>query len=147
MKQCRVLVLEEVTRHRELSSTRSRYTCCSNRWVCLFPQEDKNPRGVSAESRRNSTSDDSRNRLRRVRSVIQVNLYPTDQHRLNNLSTADTVHILEPQWNPSVEKQAIGRVVRLGQTRKVTIVQYIMEKTVENVRASTNQSPSSIPND
>lgn len=59
----------------------------------------------------------------------------TNHCRLNNLSTADTVHILEPQWNPSVEKQAIGRVVRLGQTKKVTIVRYIMNKTIEGVSA------------
>ncbi|KAF2726768.1 hypothetical protein EJ04DRAFT_539274 [Polyplosphaeria fusca] len=50
---------------------------------------------------------------------------------LNSLSVANRIHILEPQWNPSVESQAIGRVVRLGQERPVTIVRYIMNKTVE----------------
>ncbi|KAJ5802175.1 uncharacterized protein N7503_004625 [Penicillium pulvis] len=37
---------------------------------------------------------------------------------LNNLSVASRVHILEPQWNPSIENQAIGRVLRLGQDKK-----------------------------
>lgn len=50
-----------------------------------------------------------------------------------NLTIASRVHILEPQWNPFVEKQAIGRVMRLGQKKKVTIVRYIVENTVEQV--------------
>ena len=55
------------------------------------------------------------------------------QHSLNKLIVANRIHILEPQWNPSVESQAIGRVLRLGQQRTVTIVRYIMEETVEKV--------------
>ncbi|KFA52196.1 hypothetical protein S40293_00600 [Stachybotrys chartarum IBT 40293] len=50
---------------------------------------------------------------------------------LNNLSVANRVYILEPQWNPSVEDQAIGRVVRLGQEKQVCVVRYIMKTTVE----------------
>ena len=50
---------------------------------------------------------------------------------LNKLCTANKVHLIEPQWNPSVESQAIGRILRLGQQRKVTIIRYIMEGTVE----------------
>lgn len=53
--------------------------------------------------------------------------------RLNNLSVANRIHILEPQWNPSIESQAVGRVVRLGQTRPVTVVRYIVKDTVEKV--------------
>ncbi|KAI1871349.1 uncharacterized protein JN550_004794 [Neoarthrinium moseri] len=50
---------------------------------------------------------------------------------LNNLSVASRVHILEPQWNPSMEDQAIGRVFRLGQTQQVCVIRYIVDKTVE----------------
>jgi SNF2 family DNA or RNA helicase len=50
---------------------------------------------------------------------------------LNSLSVANRIHLIEPQWNPSVEAQAIGRVVRLGQQRAVTVVRYTMNKTVE----------------
>ncbi|EEU36130.1 uncharacterized protein NECHADRAFT_53012, partial [Fusarium vanettenii 77-13-4] len=49
------------------------------------------------------------------------------------LTAADRVHIVEPQWNPSVEQQAIGRALRIGQKRKVTIVKYIVQNTVEEV--------------
>lgn len=48
-----------------------------------------------------------------------------------NLTAATQVHLVEPQWNPAIEAQAIGRAVRLGQTRTVTIIRYVMEKTIE----------------
>ncbi|KAF4469014.1 DNA repair rad5, partial [Fusarium albosuccineum] len=47
------------------------------------------------------------------------------------LTAADRVHIIEPQWNPSVEQQAIGRALRIGQMRKVTILKYMTKDTVE----------------
>lgn len=50
-----------------------------------------------------------------------------------NLTVANRVHILEPQWNPSIEKQAIGRVVRLGQEKSITVIRYIVENSVEQV--------------
>ncbi|KAH7163351.1 SNF2 family N-terminal domain-containing protein, partial [Dactylonectria estremocensis] len=52
---------------------------------------------------------------------------------LNDLSVASRVHLLEPQWNPSVERQAIGRVIRLGQEREVKIIRYIMCGSIEEV--------------
>ncbi|KAJ3544861.1 hypothetical protein NM208_g2822 [Fusarium decemcellulare] len=47
------------------------------------------------------------------------------------LTAANVVHIVEPQWNPAIEEQAMARVVRMGQTRPVTIFKYIMAKSVE----------------
>ncbi|KAK6857174.1 hypothetical protein PG995_007361 [Apiospora arundinis] len=47
------------------------------------------------------------------------------------LTVADKVHIVEPQWNPSVEEQAIGRALRIGQQRNVTVYKYIAKRTVE----------------
>lgn len=48
-----------------------------------------------------------------------------------NLTVANRVYIMEPQWNPMVESQAIGRVLRLGQTKDVHVVRYIMKGSVE----------------
>ncbi|KAF4844799.1 putative SWI/SNF-related matrix-associated actin-dependent regulator of chromatin subfamily A member 3-like 1 [Colletotrichum siamense] len=48
-----------------------------------------------------------------------------------NLTAANYVHIVEPQWNPSVEEQAVGRALRIGQTREVTVIRYIVQDTVE----------------
>ncbi|KAJ5065861.1 DNA repair protein rad5 [Bipolaris maydis] len=50
---------------------------------------------------------------------------------LNKMKAANIVHIIEPQWNPSVENQAIGRIIRLGQEKAVKIFRYIMKGTVE----------------
>ncbi|KAH3983832.1 hypothetical protein HBI56_076820 [Parastagonospora nodorum] len=50
---------------------------------------------------------------------------------LNKLKVANHIHILEPQWNPSVESQAIGRILRMGQEKSVRITRYIMKGTVE----------------
>ncbi|KAI0010503.1 SNF2 family N-terminal domain-containing protein [Xylariaceae sp. FL0662B] len=50
---------------------------------------------------------------------------------LNQLSVANRLHLLEPQWNPQVESQAIGRVIRLGQENKVTVTRYVIKSTIE----------------
>ncbi|KAF0638054.1 hypothetical protein FPSE5266_09590 [Fusarium pseudograminearum] len=47
------------------------------------------------------------------------------------LTEANIVHIVEPQWNPTIEDQAIARVVRMGQIRPVTVYKYIMSESVE----------------
>ncbi|KAK4159590.1 SNF2 family N-terminal domain-containing protein [Cladorrhinum sp. PSN259] len=59
--------------------------------------------------------------------------FGTGSMGLNDLNVANRVHILEPQWNPSVESQAIGRVSRLGQTKKVTVIRYVMQKSIEEL--------------
>ncbi|KAM0081330.1 hypothetical protein ACKRZS_006494 [Fusarium odoratissimum] len=48
------------------------------------------------------------------------------------LTQANMVHIVEPQWNPAIEEQAIARVVRMGQTSPVTIFKYITAGSIEN---------------
>ena len=40
---------------------------------------------------------------------------------------------MEPQWNPMVEDQALDRVHRIGQTKEVTTVRYIVRNTLEEV--------------
>ncbi|KAJ5870881.1 SNF2 family N-terminal domain-containing protein [Penicillium solitum] len=56
-----------------------------------------------------------------------------------NLTTSSRIYLLEPQWNPSIEAQAIGRALRLGQVSNVTIVRYIMEGTVEESNVLSRQ--------
>ncbi|KAF5252269.1 hypothetical protein FANTH_2825 [Fusarium anthophilum] len=48
------------------------------------------------------------------------------------LTQANMVHIVEPQWNPAIEEQAIARVVRMGQKRPVTIFKYVTAGSIEN---------------
>ncbi|OHE92071.1 SNF2 family domain-containing protein [Colletotrichum orchidophilum] len=48
-----------------------------------------------------------------------------------NLTCANRVFIIELQWNPSVENQAIARAIRFGQGKKVLVTRYIIKSTVE----------------
>lgn len=48
-----------------------------------------------------------------------------------NLTHANKVYVMEPQYNPAAEAQAIDRVHRLGQKRAVTTVRYIMQDSFE----------------
>lgn len=48
-----------------------------------------------------------------------------------NLTTGSKVYVMEPQYNPAAEAQAVDRVHRLGQKREVTITRYIMEDSFE----------------
>lgn len=54
-----------------------------------------------------------------------------------NLTVASRIHLIEPQWNPTIEFQAIGRAARLGQNRQVSVVRYIMKDSVEQVYIRT----------
>ncbi|KAF5228148.1 hypothetical protein FANTH_14579 [Fusarium anthophilum] len=48
-----------------------------------------------------------------------------------DLTSANHVHLLEPHWNPMAEEQAIARVHRIGQQRKVTATKYITPNSIE----------------
>lgn len=48
-----------------------------------------------------------------------------------NLTEADYVFILDPWWNPAVERQAVNRAHRIGQDKKVMVYRYISEDTIE----------------
>jgi SNF2 family DNA or RNA helicase len=48
-----------------------------------------------------------------------------------NLTTADYVFLLDPWWNPAVERQAIDRAHRIGQTQNVFIYKFITRNSVE----------------
>ncbi len=48
-----------------------------------------------------------------------------------NLTEADYVYVVDPWWNPAVEQQAIDRVHRIGQTKRVFAYRMICKDTVE----------------
>ena len=50
-----------------------------------------------------------------------------------NLQSAQVVVLMEPQFKPSTERQAIARVRRMGQTRKVSAHRLIAKGTVDEV--------------
>lgn len=48
-----------------------------------------------------------------------------------NLTSASRVFVMEPNYNPAAEQQAIERVHRLGQERDVIIRRFIMDNSIE----------------
>lgn len=48
-----------------------------------------------------------------------------------NLTGADYVFMLDPWWNPAVEKQAINRAHRIGQDKRVFVYKFITRQTIE----------------
>jgi len=48
-----------------------------------------------------------------------------------NLTSADTVILVDPWWNPMISNQAIDRVYRMGQTKKVFVYKLITKGSVE----------------
>ncbi|KAK9831775.1 hypothetical protein WJX74_008901 [Apatococcus lobatus] len=47
------------------------------------------------------------------------------------LNVADTVFLMEPSLNPSIEAQAAARVHRLGQTKSTRVIRLLAEGTIE----------------
>ncbi|RYP44409.1 hypothetical protein DL768_009111 [Monosporascus sp. mg162] len=56
-----------------------------------------------------------------------------------NLTCANRVFIVELQWNPGVESQAIARAIRLGQHNEVHVTRYVIKDTVEEEMRSQQQ--------
>ena len=48
-----------------------------------------------------------------------------------NLTSANTVFMCDPWWNEAVENQAINRVFRIGQKRKVFVYRLVVKDTIE----------------
>ncbi|KAE8448005.1 hypothetical protein EG329_009928 [Mollisiaceae sp. DMI_Dod_QoI] len=91
--------------------------------------------GTSSLPARNKTLEEFRRD-----SKIQILIMTTGTGAVGlNLAVASSVHIFEPQWNPMVESQAVARVVRLGQKKKVSIIRYIVRGTVEQNMRSQQQ--------
>jgi len=59
--------------------------------------------------------------------IIQINAGGTGL----NLQHYNNVIFTGPQWNPTLEQQAVARVYRIGQTKDVTVKRYIVGKIDE----------------
>ena len=58
----------------------------------------------------------------------------TDHNDSLDLTAASRVYMMEPQWNPMLEEQALDRIHRIGQTKPVTTIRYIVKDSIEEVR-------------
>jgi SNF2 family DNA or RNA helicase len=52
-----------------------------------------------------------------------------------DLAAASRAYLLEPQWNPMTEEQAMYRIYRMGQKRDVVTIRYRIRNSFENVVA------------
>ncbi|MEN2998710.1 MAG: DEAD/DEAH box helicase [Brevinematia bacterium] len=57
-----------------------------------------------------------------------------------NLTSADIVILYDPWWNPMIERQAMDRVHRIGQTKTVNVYKLISENTIEEKILSLQES-------
>ncbi|KAA1134596.1 hypothetical protein PGTUg99_006853 [Puccinia graminis f. sp. tritici] len=48
-----------------------------------------------------------------------------------NITCASIAFIMEPHWNPTVEAQAVDRLHRIGQTKKVWVFHFVTPNTIE----------------
>lgn len=48
-----------------------------------------------------------------------------------NLTVASRAFLMDPHWNNAIEHQAIDRIHRVGQTKDVKVVRFIMEESIE----------------
>ncbi|CAO3645911.1 unnamed protein product [Cunninghamella blakesleeana] len=64
-------------------------------------------------------------------SINVILLHARTQSSGLNLTEAKTVFMIEPILNESMEKQAIGRVHRIGQTEETSVFWYIIRDTIE----------------
>jgi SNF2 family DNA or RNA helicase len=69
-----------------------------------------------------------------VRLVVSEppNHFFNKRYRLD-LTAASVAYLLEPQWNPMMEEQALCRIHRLGQHKEVKTIRYRMRNSFEEV--------------
>ncbi len=64
-----------------------------------------------------------------------------------NLTAADYVFLIDPWWNPSVERQAIDRAYRMGQQKKVMAVRLICPDTIEDKMRQIQETKKDLVNE
>ncbi|CDZ96852.1 dna repair protein rad5 [Phaffia rhodozyma] len=63
-----------------------------------------------------------------------------------NLTAANRCYLMDPYWNPAVENQAVDRIHRLGQSRPVITVKYIIQDTLEDKMLDIQRRKSELAN-
>lgn len=55
-----------------------------------------------------------------------------------DLTAASRAYLLEPQWNPTTEDQALARIHRMGQKNPVTTIRLVVKDSFEEVTLPKN---------
>ncbi|MEZ4804452.1 MAG: DEAD/DEAH box helicase [Bacteroidia bacterium] len=64
-----------------------------------------------------------------------------------NLTAADYVFLLDPWWNPAVERQAMDRTHRIGQDKPVFVYKFITKDTIEEKIVNLQQKKQKVSDD
>ncbi|WP_051477587.1 DEAD/DEAH box helicase [Aquimarina pacifica] len=64
-----------------------------------------------------------------------------------NLTQASYVILLDPWWNPFIEKQAIARAHRIGQAQNVIVTRFITKDTIEEKILRLQEQKKNLSND
>ncbi|KAK1253636.1 hypothetical protein MKX07_001713 [Trichoderma sp. CBMAI-0711] len=56
------------------------------------------------------------------------------------LTEASRAYLMEPHWNPTLEDQALARIHRIGQTKEVTTIRFIVKDSFEERVVELQQS-------
>ncbi|KAF2138226.1 uncharacterized protein K452DRAFT_321205 [Aplosporella prunicola CBS 121167] len=61
-----------------------------------------------------------------------------------DLTATSRVYMIEPQWSPMAEEQALDRVHRMGQTRNVVATRYVVRNSIEEYVIAVQEMKSSV---
>ena len=64
-----------------------------------------------------------------------------------NLTAADYVFLLDPWWNPAVERQAMDRTHRIGQDKPVFVYKFITKDTIEEKIVNLQEKKQKVSDD
>lgn len=139
MLQRRILILDIHPRSDRISSEEGLYLIYSYRRATLRRKTRRSNPEIHARC-----FDSSHSRLNHVRRrgvslpsfALQSSPYFKVIANLNprlDLTAASVAYLLEPQWNPMMEEQALCRIHRLGQTKEVKTVKYRIGGSFEEV--------------
>lgn len=137
LSQYRLFVLEEDLRPCSTAFRTIRYALWCYTWRFELDQKAQGPWRFQIRNWAQHSPDDTGYRCSRVSGIdlpiFVFYCWPLRTTFSLNLAVASRIYILEPQWNPFIEFQAMARAQRLGQTKQVTVIRYIMERTIEQV--------------
>ena len=89
---------------------------------------------LSAEKRANAVENFQENPSVRV-ILVSISCGGTGL----DLTAASKAYLLEPQWNPMMEEQALCRIHRIGQKKDVVTIRYIIKDSWEEVCSSISK--------
>ncbi|KAI7887884.1 SNF2 family N-terminal domain-containing protein [Mucor mucedo] len=127
--------LDSIIRHIKFIKNESNGKCVVfSQWVQVLEMLNKglNINGVKCVTlNKGANNSDIVSSFQKDENINVILLHARSQSSGLTLIEAQTVFIVEPVFNESLEKQAINRVHRIGQTKETSVFWYIVQDTIE----------------